>query len=484
VGDSQFSFEFSAEAPLRRIYGVRELVSAVRTHLEKGFPDVWVEGEVSNYRPAESGHLYLTLKDGESQLRVVMFRAQARLLRFRPQNGMQVIARGRITMYESRGEMQLLAEYMEPMGAGALQVAFEQLKAKLAAEGLFAQERKKPLPSLPRRVGVVTSPRGAVIQDILNVLRRRHHSLNVLIYPAQVQGENAVSEVCAGLRFFNEQTNEQTNEQIDGQASSSAFAVDVIIVARGGGSVEDLAAFNDERLARAVAASRIPVISAVGHETDFTICDFVADLRAPTPSAAAEIVIRSKQELQEAVSALRERLRRAMQYRLLYERQRVSSLEKNRVFSRMEDAIARRQQRVDDLRFRLESLARAQVSEASRRLELGVSRLRQRDLRQQLKMRERELVSRMETLSAATWRFLMRHRSRLEQASGKLATLSPVAILERGYSLIFDARGTLVTNASQLSKGDAIRARLANGEMDARVEALRETSSATGTGAK
>jgi exodeoxyribonuclease VII large subunit len=480
VGDSQFSFEFSAEAPSRRIYGVRELVSTVRTHLEKGFPDVWVEGEVSNYRPAESGHLYLTLKDGESQLRVVMFRAQARLLRFRPQNGMQVIARGRITMYESRGEMQLLAEYMEPMGAGALQVAFEQLKAKLAAEGLFAQERKKPLPSLPRRVGVVTSPRGAVIQDILNVLRRRHHSLNVLIYPAQVQGESAVSEVCAGLRFFNE----QIGEQIDGQTSPSAFAVDVIIVARGGGSVEDLAAFNDERLARAVAASRIPVISAVGHETDFTICDFVADLRAPTPSAAAEIVIRSKQELQEAVSALRARLGRAMQYKLLYERQRVSSLEKNRVFSRMEDAIARRQQRVDDLRFRLESLTRAQMSEASRRLELGVSRLRQRDLRQQLKMRERELFARMEALSAATWRFLMRHRSRLEQASGKLATLSPVAILERGYSLIFDAQGTLVTNASQLSMGDAIRARLASGEMDARVEALRETKPTTGTGTK
>ena len=208
MGDSQFSFEFSVEAPIRRIYGVRELVTAVRTHLEKGFPEIWVEGEISNYRPAESGHIYLTLKDGDSQLRIVMFRAQARLLRFRPQNGMQVITRGRITMYEARGEMQLLAEYMEPMGAGALQVAFEQLKAKLAAEGLFAQERKKPLPALPRRIGVVTSPRGAVIQDILHVLRRRHQTLNVLIYPAQVQGESAASEVSAGIRYFNE-TNSQ-----------------------------------------------------------------------------------------------------------------------------------------------------------------------------------------------------------------------------------------------------------------------------------
>jgi exodeoxyribonuclease VII large subunit len=467
VGDPQFSFEFSAEAPSRRIYGVRELVTTVRTHLEKGFPDVWVEGEISNYRPAESGHIYLTLKDGDAQLRIVMFRTQARLLRFRPQNGMQVIARGRITTYEARGEMQLLAEYMEPMGAGALQVAFEQLKTKLAAEGLFAPERKKPLPALPRRVGVVTSPRGAVIQDILNVLRRRHHSLNVLIYPAQVQGESAVAEVSAGLRFFNEQT------------APSAFSVDVIIIARGGGSVEDLAAFNDESLARAVAASQIPVISAVGHETDFTICDFVADLRAPTPSAAAEIVIRSKQELQETVSALRERLRRAVQYKLLYERQRVTSLEKNRVFGRMEDAIARRQQRVDDLRFRLNSLMRGRLGDASRSLDLGVSRLRQRDLRQQLRMRERELFARLEALSAATQRFLMRLRSRLEQASGKLATLSPLAILERGYSLIFDAQGTLVKDASQLSPGDAIQARLARGEVDARVEALRETESTT-----
>ena len=456
MGDSQFSFEFSAEA--RRIYGVRELVTTVRTHLEKGFPDVWVEGEISNYRPAESGHLYLTLKDGDAQLRIVMFRAQARLLRFRPQNGMQVIARGRITMYEARGEMQLLAEFMEPMGAGALQVAFEQLKAKLAAEGLFSQQRKKPLPALPRRIGVVTSPRGAVIQDILNVLSRRHQSLIVLIYPAQVQGQSAAGEVSAGLRFFNQ------------HRDSAEFAVDVIIVARGGGSVEDLAAFNDESLARTIAASHIPVISAVGHETDFTICDFVADLRAPTPSAAAEIVVRPKQELQATVSALHERLRRAFQYKLLYHRQHLTAVEKNRVFARMEDAIARRQQRIDDLRFRLDSLLRARLGNAARRLDLATSRLRQRDLRQQLKVRQRELRSRLQALSAAAQRLLMRHRSRLEQASGKLATLSPLAILERGYSLVFDAQGTLVKDAAQLSPGDAMQARLARGEVNARVE--------------
>lgn len=456
--ESQFAFEFSAEPPTRRIYGVRELVSAVRNHLEKGYPDIWVEGEISNFRPADSGHLYLTLKDGDSQLRLVMFRTQARLLRFKPQNGMVVIARGRVTMYEARGEMQLLAEFMEPMGAGALQVAFEQLKAKLAAEELFAPERKKPLPTLPRRIGVITSPRGAVIRDILNVLGRRHASLNVLIFPAQVQGESSVAEVSAGLRFFNE------------QEAGSSFAVDVIIIARGGGSIEDLAAFNDESLARLIAGSRIPVISAVGHETDFTICDFVADLRAPTPSAAAELVIRSQQELTDSVAALRERLRRAMQYKLLYERQNLLSLEKNRVFARMEDAITRRQQRIDDLRFRLENLMRANLGNASRRLELATSTLRQRDLRQQLRTRQRELLARLEALSSATQRYHLRCRARLEQATGKLATLSPLSILERGYSLIFDAQGALVKDAAQLSPGDPIRARLAQGSLDARIE--------------
>jgi exodeoxyribonuclease VII large subunit len=357
---------------------------------------------------------------------------------------------------------------MEPMGAGALQVAFEQLKAKLAAEGLFAPERKKPLPALPRRIGVITSPRGAVIQDILNVLQRRHQSLNVLIYPAQVQGESAAGEVSAGVRFFNQQIAGQPEGSQ--QRELSAFAVDVIIIARGGGSVEDLAAFNDESLARTVAASRIPVISAVGHETDFTICDFVADLRAPTPSAAAEIVIRSQQELQESVSALRERLRRAIQYRLLYQRQHLTGLEKNRVFARIEDAIARRQQRVDDLRFRLESLMRARLGDAARRLDLGLSRLAQRDLRQQFTMQKRELRARLQALAAATKRYLAHRRSRLEQAAGKLDTLSPLAILERGYSLIFDAQGTLVKDASELEPGDRIHARLAQGEIDARVE--------------
>src|SRR5271169_3335262 len=269
----------SFQAPPRRIYPVGELVGAVRTQVEHAFTDVYVEGEISNYRPAGSGHLYFTLKDGSAQLRVVMWRTQARLLRFKPDNGLQVVARGRVTVYDGRGDLQFQAEHLEPKGAGALQVAFEQLKAKPAAEGLFDPGRKKPVPVLPRRIGVVTSPRGAAIQDMLNILRRRHESVNVLIYPAQVQGDAAATQVSAGVRYFNRHGK-----------------VDVIVIARGGGSFEDLFAFNDETLARVIAGSEVPVISAVGHETDFTICDFVADLRAPTPSAA-ELVICSKQEL-------------------------------------------------------------------------------------------------------------------------------------------------------------------------------------------
>src|SRR5713226_752532 len=263
----QLGFSFK---PLdRRIWSVRDLVAAVRMHIERENGDTWVEGEISNFRAHDSGHLYFTLKDQNSQIRAVMFRSQARLLRFRPENGMQVVLRGRVTIYEERGDLQISAEYLEPKGAGALLIAFEQLKAKLGAEGLFDPARKKSIPALPRRIGIVTSPQAAALRDILNILQRRHHSVNVLIYPAQVQGDAASGEVAAGVRFFNQHDN-----------------VDVIIVARGGGSAEDLAAFNNEALARTVAGSKIPVISAVGHETDVTIIDFVADLRAPTPSAA------------------------------------------------------------------------------------------------------------------------------------------------------------------------------------------------------
>src|ERR1700674_3084599 len=328
---------FSFRPPDRRIWTVRDLVAAVRTHIEREYGDTWVEGEISNFRAHDSGHLYFTLKDQNSQIRAVMFRSQARLLRFRPENGMQVVLRGRVTVYEDRGELQISAEYLEPKGAGALQVAFEQLKAKLEAEGLFDASRKKPIPTLPARIGIVTSPQAAALRDILHILLRRHDTASVLIFPAQVQGDAAGADVSAGVRYFNK-----------------AGSVDVIVVARGGGSAEDLSAFNNEGLARAVAASGIPVISAVGHETDFTIVDFVADLRAATPSAAAELVIRSRVEVETQAEAVRERLVRAMERQLLEARHALMERAQDGAFARMMDLIRQRQQKLDDLTYRLE----------------------------------------------------------------------------------------------------------------------------------
>ncbi len=439
-------------AATRRIWAVRDLVSAARTSLEREFTDVWVEGEISNFRSADSGHLYFTLKDGDAQLRIVMFRSQARLLRFRPADGLQVIARGRLTIYESRGELQLMAEFLEPRGAGALQIAFEQLKAKLAAEGLFDGARKKPIPALPRRVGIVTSQHGAAIQDILNILRRRHESLGILIYPAQVQGDAAPGEVSAGIRWFN-----RTHD------------VDVIIVARGGGSIEDLAAFNDEGLARTIAGSAIPVISAVGHETDFTIADFVADLRAPTPSAAAELVIESKHQLEERVGSLRQRLARAARYRLLVAKQALDEWARHAAFARMRDALGRRQQRLDDLVFRLASGERRTLQQYRRRVDVAAARIRHFDLRRQFSVMHRDLNARSAAISALARRILLEKRARLERTSARLQEMSPLKILDRGYALIFDAGGKLVKSSEQVGVNDDLSAHLSRGTLGLRV---------------
>ncbi len=443
---------FTFQPPPRRVWTVRDLVGAVRTRVEREYTDVWVMGEISNFRPADSGHLYFTLKDDGAQIRVVMFRSQARLLRFRPENGLQIMARGRVTVYEDRGELQIMAEFLEPKGAGALQIAFEQLKAKLAAEGLFEQSRKKPLPSLPRRVGIVTSPRGAAVQDFINIIRRRHQSVHILIYPAQVQGETAASEVSAGLKYFNRAKN-----------------VDVIVVARGGGSIEDLAAFNDEVLARAVAASALPVISAVGHETDFTICDFVADLRAPTPSAAAELVVRSERELSERLTNLGQRLARSVQYRLLTARQSLIELTRHRAFDRTTGLIHRQQQRVDELSFRLASTTRAVLQRYRQRLDAATASLRYHDVRRTLAASRRVLDGQTASMTAALRNLIVSRRHPLEQLTGRLRALSPLAILERGYALVFDSSGNLVKDAAQLSPGTDITARLSKGRIRAKV---------------
>jgi len=448
---------FSFKPPERRVWTVRDLVTAVRTSLEREYGDTWVEGEISNFRAHDSGHLYFTLKDQSTQIRIVMFRSQAKLLRFRPADGMQVVVRGRVTIYEGRGELQISAEYLEPKGAGALQIAFEQLKAKLQAEGLFETSRKKPIPALPRRIGIVTSPQAAALRDILHILHRRHHTVNVLIFAAQVQGEAAAGEVAAGVRYFNK-----------------AGCVDVIIVARGGGSAEDLAAFNHEGLARTIAGSEIPVISAVGHETDFTIIDFVADLRAATPSAAAELVILSRQQIEEQADGLHQRLARAMRYRLLMGRQALTEMAQHAAFARMMDGINQRAQKLDETTLRLERVERAILERHRRRWETAAAAVRHYDARRRLAGVRRELDARMAAMSSTMTNLLLRRRSKLDQLSGEIEALSPVAILERGYALVFDASGRLVKDASQVKVGDEISARVAKGTIESVVKNTRK----------
>jgi exodeoxyribonuclease VII large subunit len=455
----QLGFQF--RPPERHIWTVRALVSAVRSHIEREYSDCWVEGEISNLRIPDSGHLYFTLKEENAQIRVVMFRSSAKLLRFRPENGLHVTVRGRITVYEDRGELQISAEFMEPKGAGALQLAFEQLKARLQAEGLFEASRKKPIPPLPQRIGIITSPQGAALRDILNILARRHHSANVLIYPAQVQGDSAPGEVMAGLRCFHQELRHQDLRR--------GGAVEVIIIARGGGSAEDLAAFNHEGLARAVADSKIPVISAIGHETDFTIVDFVADLRAPTPSAAAELVIRSRQEIEAQAEDLCRRLERAVRYRLLMARQELTERAQHGAFARMMDGIHRRQQKLDEQRFRLEKAERQLLERCHRRSESVSAAVRHYDARRRLAAVRQRLEAQVGNLAAATHTRLLQSHGALDRQTASLEALSPVAILNRGYALVFDAKGRLVKDAARLKAGDELLARLARGRVRARV---------------
>jgi exodeoxyribonuclease VII large subunit len=461
----QLGFQF--RAPERHVWTVRALVSAVRSLVERQYSDCWVEGEVSNLRSPDSGHLYFTLKEESAQIRVVMFRSSAKLLRFRPENGLHVTVRGCITVYEDRGELQISAEFMEPKGAGALQLAFEQLKARLQAEGLFEAGRKKAIPPLPQRIGIITSPQGAALRDILNILARRHHSANVLIYPAQVQGESAPGEVMAGLRYFH-------------QDLRHGGAVEVIIIARGGGSAEDLACFNDEGLARSVADSKIPVISAIGHETDFTIVDFVADLRAPTPSAAAELVIRSRQEIDAEAEDLYRRLERAVRYRLLMARQELTERAQHGAFARMMDGIHRRQQKLDEQRFRLDKAERQLLERYHRRCEDVAAAVRHYDARRRLAAIRQQLAAQVANLAAATHTRLLESRGALDRQTASLEALSPVAILNRGYALVFDAKGRLVKDAARLSAGDEVSARLARGRGRARVTATEPSETESG----
>jgi exodeoxyribonuclease VII large subunit len=481
----QLGFHF--RPPERRVWTVRALVSAVRSHIEREYSDCWVEGEISNLRIPDSGHLYFTLKEESAQIRVVMFRSSAKLLRFRPENGLHVTVRGRITVYEDRGELQISAEFMEPRGAGALQLAFEQLKARLQAEGLFEASRKRPIPPLPQKIGIITSPQGAALRDILNILARRHHSANVLIYPAQVQGDSAPGEVMAGLRYFHQELRHQElrhqelrHQELRHQDLRRGGAVEVIIIARGGGSAEDLAGFNHEGLARAVADSKIPVISAIGHETDFTIVDFVADLRAPTPSAAAELVIRSRQEIEAQAEDLYRRLERGLRYRLLMARQELTERAQHGAFARMMDGIHRRQQKLDEQRFRLEKAERQLLERCHRRCENVSATVRHYDARRRLAAIRQQLQAQVANLAAITHTRLLESRGALDRRTASLEALSPLAILNRGYALVFDAKGRLVKDAARVKAGDDLSARLARGRVRARVTATERSEPDSG----
>ena len=449
----QLDLSFDEPRPTRRIWPVRELVGQVRELIELEYGDVWVEGEISNFRPAPSGHLYFTLKDADAQLPIVLFRRQAMLLRFRPEDGLHVLVRGRVSVYEQRGQMQLVAETMEPVGAGSLQLAFEQLKQRLKAEGLFDAARKRPLPAFPRAVGIVTSPAGAVIRDFLNIVNRRHAGLTVLILPVAVQGDQAPAEIESGLAQLNE-----------------SGLVDVIVLARGGGSLEDLAAFNSERVARAIAVSRLPVVSAIGHETDFTIADFAADLRAPTPSAAAELITEAQHKIAEHLANQSHRLDRAVRFQLLQARQRLTRLPVSRAESRLSTQLHRQAQRLDDLSFRQEAALAGQLRQRQSHVaELAAAVLRH-DPRQALaQARERLLASRTR-IDRSLERTLQRSAVRIGALNGRLHSLSPLAVLERGYALVLSADGSLIRSTAQIAPGDRLTTRLADGAFTSRVE--------------
>ena len=441
----------------RSVFTVSELTDKLRAVLEEKFPMVWVEGEISNFKVYGSGHAYFTLKDAGAQIRAVLFRNRMRRIRFEPGDGLHVLAMGSVEVYPQRGEYQLVVELLEPRGLGALQLAFEQLKARLQAEGLFDEGRKRPLPRFPKKLGIVTSPSGAAIRDMLRVIDRRFGELHIVLAPCRVQGDGAAEEIAQGVRDLNRLGD-----------------VDVIIVGRGGGSLEDLWAFNEEVVARAIASSKIPVISAVGHEVDITIADFVADLRAPTPSAAAEIVVREKQAFVDTVADLGHRLRRAMGRRLEHERRRADALATRRVLTDPARPLRDLHRRVDEARHRLQRAMTGQLRGVAHRIELAAAGLRSASPRARL-TRDRVRYEHLETaLRGLLRRRVDTARHDLRAAAGRLDSLSPLGVLARGYSLTRTPSGTIVRRAADVRSGDAVEVLLHEGRLDCRVTATKE----------
>jgi exodeoxyribonuclease VII large subunit len=439
--------------PTRRVLTVSELTARIRDLLAKNFTDIWVVGEISNCREAQSGHIYFTLKDDRAQVRCVFFKQQQRGIKFRPEDGLQMTVRGSISVYETRGEYQIYVENLEPVGLGALQLAFEQLKKRLEAEGLFAAERKKPLPLLPSRIGLITSPRGAAVRDVVRILRRRFPNVHLTLYPVRVQGEGAAVEIVKALKFFNQKK-----------------FVDVLILARGGGSMEDLWAFNEEPVARAIAASAIPVISGVGHETDFTIADFVADVRASTPSAAAELVVQTRREFDKHIADLRETLASQIRYRLLEFSRRVHELSARRGFRQPLDLLRQQRQRADEMTSRLALGLRAQLEKSRKRFTAAHLRIMSFDFRVKIAAFRLRLEKRSAELAVRMERLLRTKRERLARLALQLEERSPLRVLERGYAIATDAAGTVLRDAAQVALGDSVGVQLHRGKLSTEVK--------------
>jgi exodeoxyribonuclease VII large subunit len=450
-------------AAARKILSVSQVNALVAGMLGEYFSDVWVEGEISNFRAYASGHLYFGLKDEASQLQAVCFRHSAQRLKFELEDGLQVVAHGRLEVYQPTGKYQVILDTIEPKGLGALQKAFEQLKRKLEKEGLFAPERKRPLPSLPRTVGIVTSPSGAAIHDMLRTLRLHKAKVKVVLFPAQVQGEGAAEQIAQGVA-----------------ALCALPEVDVIIVGRGGGSIEDLWPFNEEIVARAIACSEVPVVSGVGHETDFTIADFVADVRAATPTAAAQLVARAWEELETRLKDLAGQLLEAAEQVLFEKQQAVEELVRHRVFELMSAHLAQLGHRVERMASATEGAARARLRDAVvalTALDRSLNSLNPvaRILRQKVALQA--LAARLEKPALA---LLSRQNARLGQAGARLDTLSPLASLGRGYSICLKPDGSIVSRIRQVEPGDGVRLRVSDGSIDCRVERTGETGAGGG----
>jgi exodeoxyribonuclease VII large subunit len=441
--------------PEKRVMTVSELTGKIRDLLAKEFKDVSVLGEISNCREAQSGHIYFTLKDDRSQVRCVFFKQQQRGIKFKPEDGLQMTVRGAISVYEARGEYQIYVESLEPVGRGALQLAFEQLKKRLEAEGLFDAKRKKPLPLLPNRIGVITSPRGAAVRDVVRILTRRFHNVHLIVYPVRVQGEGAAEEIAKALKYFNQKK-----------------LVDVLIVGRGGGSMEDLWAFNEEIVARAIAGSEIPVISGVGHETDFTIADFVADVRASTPSAAAELVVQTRREFDKNIADLRETLAASMRYRMLELSKHVHELAGRRGFRRPLDLLRQQRQRADEMTSRLALGLRARLDLSRKRYTALHLRIATFDFRVKISQFRLRLERRAADLGVRIERLVRAKRDRTEKFLLQLNERSPLKVLERGYAIATDAAGSVLRSTDQVALGDSVTLQLHRGRLTTEVRTI------------